>query len=647
MTPAPGIAAVAVAARQALGCAGVVVTRTGPTAAPTVLAADGIRAEDLRAVWPALLRAEAGDAADRDDEAHAWRPLLVDGTAVGGLHALGTLQRPVVRAAALLDAFAGHISILVAHRRLTHRADTLAARLERSEALERIGLPCDDPAEVIHRIERTVAPLLGRVRAGVCLADDDGQVLELVPGSFGASGEMTAAYQIDLHDLRSTASRVFRLRRPYVSNDVDADPAMLQPYSRAFGIRRVIAVPLIVAGRTLGVLSVVNGPRPFTADDVACCEELAPRVGTVLEHLRTATRLRREHRIDRVVSDATVALAAGAAPDEVLDDALEGMRTVLTASAVAFVRQEGAPRIARSGLDPAAEADLLRQARTSEWTHADTVVRAPAGRSGHAVFHTPVRLGGRSVGMLCARRERAWAFRADEQHGLVRLATVAALSLAADEYHDQRAALARIHERHRIADDLHDDVAQLLFAAQMQLDSLLELDGVAGEVAERARTARAHLVRADTAMRAVITELSPARAGANGERLREVVAEVAAQFGVVADVVVAPGAAPLLAEGDPELAELVLKVAREAVVNAAKHAGPCRVDVVLEPTGDGAVRLEIHDDGVGVPDTIAREGHGLAAMRRNVGRHGGTLHIGRAPAGGTAVRVDLPVAVRA
>ena len=64
-------------------------------------------------------------------------------------------------------------------------------------------------------------------------------------------------------------------------------------------------------------------------------------------------------------------------------------------------------------------------------------------------------------------------FSSDDRHLLLRFAKLTALAWATERYQQQRAELARTEERARIADDLHDDVAQMLFAAQMSLDSVL------------------------------------------------------------------------------------------------------------------------------------------------------------------------------
>jgi len=83
-------------------------------------------------------------------------------------------------------------------------------------------------------------------------------------------------------------------------------------------------------------------------------------------------------------------------------------------------------------------------------------------------------------------------------------------------------------------------------------------------------------------------------------------------------------------------------VVREAVTNAARHGHADTITVRL--WRDGALRLEISDDGVGFePGSPHRkESFGIISMKERVGNHGGELNITSAPGEGTAVEVMLP-----
>jgi signal transduction histidine kinase len=223
------------------------------------------------------------------------------------------------------------------------------------------------------------------------------------------------------------------------------------------------------------------------------------------------------------------------------------------------------------------------------------------------------------------------------------MASLIALSWAWGRYQQQRAALTRLEERQRIADDLHDKVAQILFAAQMQLDCIIEDATVAEENRSQAALARALLIRGDNAIREVIAKISRPLATGLPDRLYEVVEGIDEEFRVpvyleISDEAVEAGRRAPRAAGDT-----LVRVAREALVNTAKHAGPCRASVTLDVPAADRLRLRVADTGTGNAVRRGAESHGLTSLRRSVRRHGGSLRVTRGKAGGTVVTVSLPI----
>jgi signal transduction histidine kinase len=79
-------------------------------------------------------------------------------------------------------------------------------------------------------------------------------------------------------------------------------------------------------------------------------------------------------------------------------------------------------------------------------------------------------------------------------------------------------------------------------------------------------------------------------------------------------------------------AEALLRIAREAVTNAARHAGVREVDVTLEQRGP-RLRLVVKDEGVGFdPSDVSQTaasgcGLGLGSMRARAAAVGGELTV--------------------
>ena len=76
----------------------------------------------------------------------------------------------------------------------------------------------------------------------------------------------------------------------------------------------------------------------------------------------------------------------------------------------------------------------------------------------------------------------------------------------------------------------------------------------------------------------------------------------------------------------------------EALTNVAKYARAQRAWVVAEH-GDGQLRLEVGDDGVGGADAAT----GLQGLRDRVATVGGTLRVDSAAGAGTVLQARLPI----
>lgn len=103
----------------------------------------------------------------------------------------------------------------------------------------------------------------------------------------------------------------------------------------------------------------------------------------------------------------------------------------------------------------------------------------------------------------------------------------------------------------------------------------------------------------------------------------------------------------------PDIEIALLRVAREALNNVAKHAQATRVGLTLSYMED-LVTVDVRDDGVGFDMAVQRStavrqspvgaagGFGLAGMRQRVQRLSGQLMIESQPGEGTAISASLP-----
>lgn len=179
---------------------------------------------------------------------------------------------------------------------------------------------------------------------------------------------------------------------------------------------------------------------------------------------------------------------------------------------------------------------------------------------------------------------------------------------------------APTHLRREIARQLHDDVAQLITGARIQLDGWKQGHGSespAGRLAELldelARRARRmlHELREPPARGPLLAEL---------ERLRTEYAEL----GLTVDLVVDDGGQSVVPE--PAQVDVLVSSAREALTNAVRHgkASEATVSVHAEPL---VIELLIMDNGGGRADAV-REGYGLLGIRERAEGLGGSAELG-------------------
>ena len=200
----------------------------------------------------------------------------------------------------------------------------------------------------------------------------------------------------------------------------------------------------------------------------------------------------------------------------------------------------------------------------------------------------------------------------------------------------ERRERIRSEERAEIAAHLHDSVLQTLALIQRHTE-------VAGD--ETAREVRRLARRQERELRDWLygeEAVDAADVACFAAALRTAAGEVEDAFAVTVEPVVVGDAAY-----DPRTAALVA-AAREAMTNAAKHAGVEDVSVYAE-VEDGTVSVFVRDRGKGFdPDDVPSDRHGLAdSIRGRVERHGGTVRLRTALGEGTEVGLTMPRTVEA
>ncbi len=204
-----------------------------------------------------------------------------------------------------------------------------------------------------------------------------------------------------------------------------------------------------------------------------------------------------------------------------------------------------------------------------------------------------------------------------------------------------RMAEERQDERTQIAAYLHDDLAQLLFRLSLQVDLARRhlKSGDAATAAQDLEAIRETKNRTSELVRALIRDLHRSPLGRAGlaEALVSFTSDIGEGSGVRFHTDITPMGLP------PAIQLLIYHIAREAAMNALKHAGAGNVWIALQPVDDG-VELTVRDDGIGFDaQAPGPEDHfGLAMMRERATVAGGVFAIDSAAGEGTTITVRFP-----
>jgi signal transduction histidine kinase len=621
------------AARRVTGAEAAIIALRQSDGLLAIDAHGGLHPRELEALQASLAAGDT-DGLHREFDAVLRSEIVVEGHSHGFIAALRR-SGTTFDHEDLMETFAVQVGLCLA---VAMRSPVHDEMLETWAMLDRLVLSAHSLGELARALTAVIGPLFGNARIGVMIADRQRRVLQMMPGAFGADDLSVASHRVGFLDPRSNSARVLTTGLPYLSNASCGDASIRQQYVDAFGLSRVLTVPL----GEVGVLHIADGDEPFDLADLERASALAPRIASIVELAALLYRTRRAQRVEETICRGAVAVASGESIHTVMKVTLRELCEATEADLLAFVLDDAPPIVVTRGRrDPGIERAVLDEAGTDPGIRAYVVGPQRAGDPGWAAFYVPAALSGKRVGTLAALRLHGEPFARSERLSFMRMANVAALNYATERYQQQRAELARLQERQRLGDDLHDDVAQILFAAQLSLDSILAEDEVDDDVAQRIARARGLLIRGDTAIRTVIHKLSSPPAADIVTRLAGVVFGVEDEFSLPIHLEADPGV-PELGRGlRRPAADALMKAAREALVNAAKHAGPCRVTVKLK-AAPGQLQLTVADDGIGAGPLSTGHHHGLAAIELLVEDQSGRTEVVHGESGGTVVTVIMP-----
>lgn len=199
---------------------------------------------------------------------------------------------------------------------------------------------------------------------------------------------------------------------------------------------------------------------------------------------------------------------------------------------------------------------------------------------------------------------------------------------------------ARLAERDRISRELHDALSQDLFSLHMLAGGLQAAISEESPLYPPVTTLKQSTQTIIHEMRALLLELRPTQLEQLG--LPAALEDLAAAYRARLDIEVTTQIQAVSLS--PRIEHAILRIAQEALSNAARHADATVVTLTLLPEEE-TITLTIVDNGQGFEPNLSEKGQhgmGLFTMQERVQELHGTFELKSAPGQGTHIRICLP-----
>ncbi|MEA2670388.1 MAG: hypothetical protein QOG45_608 [Chloroflexota bacterium] len=401
-------------------------------------------------------------------------------------------------------------------------------------------------------------------------------------------------------------------------------------------------LPATLPPRDRTFLTLASRAGAILLRTISLYEEVAEAASRSAQEVRTNIGLLESVRVLadrlRMLLEGGQRLLAAHGPDAVRQVAVEVALNLDAVHGAALVGAGGAVSAGSGSLSDVRLMTLCEDGTTLVWQQRDGMRRA----DGTSMLWDTIEISGDSA------LESVEAFVAEvsdiDDESRTWLATLVHLTTAAmvnASLELRERVLDVQRERLRLAEELHDTVAQQLYRvgllarhASTTMNGDATLRGQVDEIRQLASSATSELRRAISAT----TSLSRSSARVVDDMLPHV--QRLRDAGVSAEMVVL-GDEHALPEG---ARRALVELAREGVQNVLKHSG-ARHAILRVHYGVREVSVTLEDDGIGGGQGGIDDGPslGLRLIRQRLELLGGRLHAGPLEDGGFALRGDIPL----
>ena len=593
------------------------------------------------------------------------------------------IVRPVRRAAAMAGRIAGgdlsarmpqtgpgevgelERTFNVMARSLEQSRDQLAELADEQVALRRVATLVAQEvatAEVFEAVAREVGLQCDADFARMERFEPGGAVTAVAAWSRSGEAHLAVDTRFVLEGA-SIAAQVHETGRPARVDSFEGATGPIAHEAQAAGIRASVGCPIVVGGRTWGVIAAsTTREAPFPPDTESRIGDFTELAATAIANAQAHEELRRVANEQAALRRVATLVAHAAPPAALFAAVVEEVGRLLGADVTALGRYDPDGTVttvagwSRAGNDPpVGHRGILDERNVSTLVfETGRPARVESYGDDAARHRVPwlVATGARAgVGAPISVEDRLWGVMivasttdVPPPHGTEErladftelIATAIANAEAQAELTASRARIVATADdtRRRIERDLHD-------GAQQRLVSLaLELRGARASVPPGLGDLEAELAEIGGGITDVLDDLREMARGIHPAILAE------GGLGPALNTLARRSPVPVeltvrAEERMPEPVEVgAYFVVSEALTNVAKHARAASVAVDVEAV-DGVLHLSVRDDGVGGADF--GRGSGLVGLKDRVEALGGRISVESARGQGTTLRVKLPL----
>ena len=437
----------------------------------------------------------------------------------------------------------------------------------------------------------------------------------------------------------------------------------------SINLRSLLHVPLFAGDQLLGQLVLFHRePEYYASQDVALVQEFVNRRAKEIEY--AVSYADAVLQADEAQSVLTVqqAIVRRLEADAILQEvAEEVLRLTAARRALVFLCQEDLFRLVSvadsptywlpvgwdkdAPIDSALLSKALENGKPISFGSREDQVQAGAtgllALKSQTLLVYPIQSEHQDQGAIVAADKLMGTFGPNDEHVVAVLAASAVIGLENARAHSQAQRLARMEERQRIAQSLHDTVAQMLFGIGLAIKRAIEAPAESESVHQDLEFASRLSARSIEELRSAIFALGqPDLREGHGliDLLQELVQEFQSESGVEA-VFFAP---ENITELRHPVGEAIYRIIRESLNNVRKHAQATNVEVRLQSTPN-SILVTVRDDGIGldeigeVQEPCQKLHFGIETMRRLAVQVKGEFSIFDNKRGGVTVKVRLPI----